>query len=81
MNLGTLMIQNNYSAEFFSFESEGTQFSIVAKQTPGNCRTGRVSILLKCKGEKPHTLTVLADQFTIENAIDFVKTECLSVSA
>lgn len=79
MNLGNLMAKNEFTAKLFGFVSEGVEFSVVAKQTPGNIKTGRVSILLKTVGEKPVVLTMLDEQFDVERAIEFVKDECLCV--
>ena len=78
MKIATALIQGNGRFDIHAFEAEGVQFSVFAKQTPGECRTGRVSIYIKAGSEKAQKIGFYGDVGTVDDVRAYVLEEILS---
>ena len=77
MKIQTALIQNNYKVDLFSFVSEGETFTVIAKQAQKQIWSAQVGVYLKAGKGAAQRLTTYDAERTVEDLIDFVKTEIL----
>jgi pyruvate formate-lyase activating enzyme-like uncharacterized protein len=76
-SVSKLMIESNYKANIFNLSVQGVDGVVFVKQSPSECRSGRVSIYCKVGKEKANKIGVYSDNFSIESLKDYIAVELI----
>jgi hypothetical protein len=77
MKTATALIQGNGTFDVLAFSSGSDSFRVFAKQTPGECRTGRLSLYIKANEERAQRIGFAQDTGTVEELALYVSEELL----
>jgi hypothetical protein len=80
MNIATALIAGNGRVDLFELSQGSDTFAVFAKQTPGECRTGRLSLYIKANNEKAQRIGFHTDIGTVEELIGYVRDELIEAA-
>ena len=76
-SVAKLMIESNYKANIFNIRMLGIDGVVFAKQSPSECRTGKVSIYCKMGKEAACKIGIYQDNYSVEGLKEYISEELI----
>jgi hypothetical protein len=77
LNIATALISGNGRFDVATFTKDGDAFLVFVKQSPSECRAGRLSIYIKANSEKACRIGFYQDTGTTEELREYVSSELI----